>query len=276
MADAATLYLDLLKRVLTRALFEDGVRAYEPAHDAPERALWEVLREHSPKGVRLVRRRRYDPVAREEGRDWPADAETMVGLRRLDNVQQCVERVVADQVPGDLLEAGAWRGGASILMRAVLAALGDIERTVWVADSFQGLPPPDPERYPADEGDRHWTRAELAVGVDEVRRNFERYGLLDEQVRFLEGWFEDTLPEAPVGRLAVLRLDGDMYGSTMVALRALYDRVAPGGFVIVDDYGAIEQCRQAVEDFRREREIDEPIHEIDWTGVYWRTSMVST
>lgn len=266
----AGLYLDLLKQVLTRALFETEEQAYEPPRDAPERPLWDVLRDHSPRGVAMVRRRRYDPAKRAEGRDWPADAETMVGLRRLDNVQACVERALADGVPGDLLEAGVWRGGAAILMRAVLAAHGVTDRQVWVADSFEGLPPPDAERYPADAGDRHWTRSELAVSADQVRASFARYGLLDDRVRLLEGWFEDTLPAAPVEQLAVLRADGDMYGSTMDILRSMEPRVAPGGFVIIDDYGAIEQCRRAVEDYRAEAGIAEEIHEVDWTGVYWR------
>ena len=273
--DGDALYLDLLKQVLTRALFETEHVAYEPPVDAPERPVWEVLRDYSPRGVELVRRRPYDAAKRAEGRDWPAEAETMVGLRRLDNVQACVEQALDDGVPGDLLEAGVWRGGASILMRAVLAARGVTDRRVWVADSFEGLPPPDPDRYPADAGDRHWTRTELAASLEQVRRNFARYGMLDEQVRFLKGWFEDTLPDAPVEQLAVLRADGDMYGSTMDILRSLEPRVAPGGFVIIDDYGAIEQCRLAVEDYRRERGITDPILEVDWTGVYWRKGQAS-
>jgi O-methyltransferase len=156
------------------------------------------------------------------------------------------------------------------LMRGVLKAYGDTERTVWVADSFEGLPQPDPERYPADAGDRLWTWPQLAVSVDQVKGNFERYGLLDDRVRFLVGWFKDTLPAAPIERLAVLRLDGDLYESTMDGLRALYHKVSPGGFVIVDDYGAMPGCREAVEDFRTEAGITEPIEQIDWTGVFWR------
>jgi len=145
---------------------------------------------------------------------------------------------------------------------------------VWAADSFAGLPKPDPERFPADEGDELWTQTPLAVSVDEVRANFERYGLLDDRVRFLEGWFRDTLPSAPVERLALLRLDGDLYESTMVALEALYDRVSPGGYVLVDDY-ALPTCREAIEDFRRERSIDEPLEHVDWTGAYWRKQGLS-
>jgi O-methyltransferase len=217
-----------------------------------------------------VRTRPVDPAARAEGRDWPLDAETMVGLRRLDNLQECIASVVADGVPGDVAETGVWRGGAMIFARAVLEALGDTERAVWCADSFAGLPPPDPQAYPADDGDVHHSYRQLAVSAGEVRANFERYGLLDDRVRFLEGWFRDTLPSAPIEQLAVLRLDGDMYESTIVALDSLYSKVSPGGYVIVDDYGAAPACRKAIEDFRSGHGVTEPLREIDWTGVYWR------
>lgn len=234
---ARELYLDLLKKCLTRVAFgEEGL----------------------------------DPEVRQEGRDWPAEAETMIGLRRLDNLQECVESVLEAGTPGDLIECGVWRGGATILMRAVLKAFGDTERTVWVADSFEGLPRPDPERYPADAESSLWRFDELAVSEAEVRVNFARYGLLDEQVRFLKGWFRDTLPRAPIEQLAVLRLDGDMYESTIIALESLYPKVTPGGFVIVDDYGAVAGCRAAVDDFRGRFGIAEPLVDIDWTGVFWQ------
>lgn len=211
-----------------------------------------------------------DPVIRAEGRDWPATAETMVGRKRLDNVRFAVETVLAEGVPGDLIETGVWRGGVTILMRGILGAWGETDRQVWVADSFEGLPAPNVEDYPDDEGHDLSDVATLMVGADQVRANFERYALLDDRVRFLEGWFADTLPPAPIEQLAVLRLDGDLYESTMDALVPLYDKVSPGGFVIVDDYGAWEPCRKAVDDFRAERGITDQIHEVDWTGVYWR------
>jgi O-methyltransferase len=143
---------------------------------------------------------------------------------------------------------------------------------VWVADAFQGLPRPDPERWPAEEGDEHWTQGELAVPLEEVQANFARYGLLDEGVRFLVGWLADTLPAAPIERLAVLRLDGDMYGSTMEALEALYPKLSVGGYVIIDDYGAIPRCKEAVTDFRAAHGIIDPMESVDWTGVYWQRS----
>ena len=232
--DVAERYLDLLERVLTRYDLDGG-----------------------------------DLEVRREGRDHPETAETMIGLDRLHSLRGAVETVVREGVPGDLVETGVWRGGACILMRAVLAALGDEERTVWVADSFEGLPKPS-GKYPADEGDPLWSWEHLAVSEDDVRANFARYGLLDDQVRFLVGWFADTLPDAPIERLALMRLDGDMYESTIDALEALYPRLSPGGYVIVDDFGGPAGCRPAVEDFRRAHGIDDPIEVVDWTCVMWR------
>jgi len=157
-------------------------------------------------------------------------------------------------------------------MRAILKAYGDTKRIVWLADSFDGLPPPNAATYPADAGDRHHTYHDyLAVSRQEVEENFRRYNLLDEQVRFLEGWFKDTLPKAPIDHLAVLRLDGDMYESTIQALDFLYEKVSRGGFVIVDDYH-LGPCKQAVTDFRSRRCIKDAISDIDGMGVFWRKS----
>jgi hypothetical protein len=206
------------------------------------------------------------------GKDWPEEAETMVGMLRLDCIQECVETVIREGVPGDLLEAGVWRGGATIFMKGILAAYGVQDRRVWVADSFRGLPVPDEINFPQDVPEDLSSFDELAVSQEQVRANFARYDLLDDNVRFLEGWFKDTLPTAPVDALAVLRLDGDYYESTIQILESLYHKVSPGGFVIVDDYGCIEACRQAVTDFRVANGIEDPIVTVDWTGVYWRRS----
>lgn len=264
---AARAYLDLLSRCLTRELFLDQEWWDVRLDDWPGGAD-EVRPVLAERGWRLVRR--GEPEARGEGRDWPPTAETMIGTARLDNVLDCCIGALVDAVPGDFVETGVWRGGTTILMRAVLEALGDTERSVWVADSFEGLPVPDAQRYPADEG-LDWSHIEvLKVDADTVRANFERYGLLDDRVRLLEGWFCDTLPDAPIDAISVLRLDGDLYQSTMDALEALEPRVSEGGFVIVDDYGGWPPCRQAVEDYRSRVGIVAPIHEVDWTGVWWR------
>ena len=262
-------YLDLLRQCLTRFDFDEDLHPVVPRRTWM-RQLWaEVSKLLERRDIVVYKKRPFEAWIREEGRDWPTRAETMIGLRRLENLQECVEKVVADDVPGDLLEAGVWRGGAGILMRAVLAVHGDTKRTVWMADSFQGLPKPRAE-HPADVDDQHWSQPFLAVSVEQVKRNFTRYKMLDDRVRFLEGWFSDTLPTAPIGQLAVLRVDGDMYGSTMDVLDALYDKVSVGGFVIIDDYGEIAQCRAAVEDFRAANKVSEPLQRIDGSGVFWR------
>ncbi len=274
MIDPATtpeaLYLDLLKKCLTRYIFGDAYVAVEPSTRF-RRALYEGVRKVlAARKLALARPVPFDPKVRAEGHDTPGNAETMIGLRRLDNLEYCITDVLRRNVPGDLIETGAWRGGATIFMRAVLKAYAVTDRLVWVADSFAGLPKPDADRYPADRDNRHWTYKGLVASLDDVKENFARYGLLDDQVRFLVGWFRDTLPTAPIERLAVLRLDGDMYESTMDALGALYPKVSAGGYVIVDDYGAFHNCRTAVDDFRRQHGISEKIEPIDWTGVFWR------
>ena len=213
----------------------------------------------------------FNPTLRMNGRDWPAKAHSMIGFKRLRNLRDLMIQVLSDQIPGDFVETGVWRGGACIYMRAILKAFNVVDRNVWVADSFAGLPMPDLERYPVqDLGDVHYTYKDLAVSLESVQENFRKYDLLDEHVKFLKGWFKDTLPTAPIDRIAILRLDGDMYASTMDALLALGHKVSPGGFIIVDDFGAVEGCRKAVADYRQERKISAPIFNIDGIGAYWQ------
>lgn len=231
MNTTASLYIDLIKRVLMDQIHNDDPR-------------------------------------RIDGRDWPAQGFTMVGKKRLDNLQFCAEQVLKNRINGDFLEAGVWRGGAAILLRALLKENGCLDRSVWLADSFQGLPPPKPE-WAADAGDTLHQYKELAVSLEKVKQNFASFDLLDDQVKFIPGWFHETLKTAAIDKLSLLRLDGDMYESTYVSLDALYDKVTPGGYIIVDDYGFIESCKKAVHDFLDTRNLKPEIISVDWTGVYW-------
>ena len=212
----------------------------------------------------------YDENKRVEGLDWPANAHSMIGWKRMSNLRQLVEAVIREDVPGDLIETGVWRGGACILMRGILAAHGVTDRTVYVADSFRGLPPPDVEHFPADAGMLLHKFDALAVSLDQVRHNFQKYGLLDAQVLFVEGWFKDSLPTLAGSRFSLVRLDGDYYESTIQALEALYPCLSEGGFCIVDDYGVSEPCARAVEDYRSQHRISSPIQKIDDSGRWWR------
>lgn len=246
MAETARdLYLDLLIKILTNTIYCDP--STNPANAGP-----------------------YSPELRADGRDWPAVAHTMVGVRRLENLRELAQRVLDENIPGDFLEAGVWRGGCCILMRAVLAVNRVTNRKVYVADSFNGLPPPNAFAFPADAGWNLNQYRQLAISLEEVKSNFERYGLLDDQIAFIEGWFSDTLPALQAGPFSLLRLDGDLYESVYVALDALYPKLSLGGFVIIDDINSIPPCRKAVMDYRLRMGITEPMHQVDWTASWWR------
>lgn len=263
-SDVRSLYLDLIRRNLTRYGMLEQMPGGWPLWG---RFLFKTGNIIQPMTMGISP---FGQRKRDLGLDCPAEAETMIGMQRLTSLQHCVETVLADEIPGDLVECGVWRGGASILMRAVLAAYGDKSRCVWLADSFEGMPSPNPAKYKADKRmkfDR--MKFVLAVPETEVRANFERYRLLDDQVRFLPGWFKDTLHDAPIDRIAVLRLDGDLYESTIQALDALYPRLSPGGFCIIDDY-VLKPCREAVTDYRAKHGVSAEIIDIDGCGALWR------
>jgi O-methyltransferase len=238
----------------------------------PQERLVDLLREAKQTGLTVLpavgdaSRKLKLPM-----RNYIELSHTMIGRRRLENIQYCVETALEESVPGDVIETGIWRGGATIFMRGILAAYGVTDRTVWAADSFHGVPSPSLSQ----DGDMDFSARVLpvlAVNCRQVRELFARYGLLDDQVRFLEGWFKDTLAIAPIERLAVLRLDGDLYESTMDALNPLYAKVSRGGFVIVDDYFSCPPCGRAITDFRAEHSIREPLIQIDEQSVFWRRS----
>jgi hypothetical protein len=271
-ADAARLYIDLLKKTLSYSLWEDPGKplqsvAYRAGFLKPLVLFLGRLLEKFR--LRIVVLRDMEQERRVPGSTWPAWAHSMIGNERLSNLELAVITVVRENIPGDLIETGVWRGGACILMKGVLNACGDYERRVFVADSFAGLPPPNPEKHPSDAGDQHHAHEFLAVSKEAVEANFKNYGLLDEKVVFLKGWFKDTLASAPISHLAVMRLDGDMYESTMDALCNLYHKLSVGGFCIIDDY-ALAGCKEAVDEFRLKNGIKEPLQVIDYSGRYWR------
>lgn len=206
---------------------------------------------------------------RENGLGWPINGYSMIGTKRLNNIQDCIESVVRNDVEGDFIETGVWRGGACIFAKT-LFDIYEQDRVVWVADSFEGLPKPNVAEYPEDAGDDLYSLEQLRVSKEQVEENFRKFDLLDGKVKFLKGWFKDTLPNAPIDKLAIMRLDGDMYESTMDGLVNLYHKLSPGGFVIIDDYGVIPACKKAVHDFRDKHGITEALVNIDDSGYYWQ------
>ena len=203
------------------------------------------------------------------GHDWPPYATTMVGIKRLDNLQFIIETIIKEKVDGDFVEAGVWRGGASIFMRGVLKAHDINDRRIWLCDSFEGIPKPEPDKYPEDKGDNLYSYNILAVSMENVKANFKKYDLLDDNVSFVKGYFKNTLSDLPVDRFSLLRLDGDLYESTQDSLTALYHKLSLRGFVIIDDY-SLPPCRSAVHDFREVNEIEEKIIDIEGGAAYWQ------
>jgi len=278
-------YIDLLKSALCASLYDESawLCVEQPAEHYFENASIgnniigrikrSILRFLSARNLRLVRTRQFDPELRDAGKDWPLFGFTMTGRHRLDALQTCIEDILENNIPGDFAETGVWRGGSVIFMRALLKVHNSTDRVVWCADSFEGMPVPtasDQRIFKTTNWGDLSGHEYLKVSLEQVKRNFERFGLLDEQVNFLKGWFSDTLPTAPIKQLALLRLDGDLYESTRDALVNLYDKVSPGGYVIVDDYNSWETCRVAVDEFRRQRGISTTIKPIDDDSVLWK------
>jgi O-methyltransferase len=265
---AVEMYIELLKRALLGALATQPPIAVAAPRFRGERQLLEARRRV---GLPPAKRRIRDPIALLEGRVFPPNdhAYSMIGRPRMDNLADCAVAILREDIPGDFIETGVWRGGASILMKGILDAYGDDTRIVYVADSFQGVPPPDPENYPADAGHNFSKIDLLTVTKAQVKEHFDRFGLLDDRVVFLEGWFKETLP-ALDKTWALIRLDGDLYESTMDAITALYPSLSPGGFLLIDDYWSIPPCQAAISDYRAEHGITAKIERVDWTGAYWR------
>lgn len=204
-------------------------------------------------------------------RNFTELSHSMIGKKRLNNIQYCAETILEENIPGDFIETGIWRGGATIFMRGILAAYEVTNRIVWAADSFEGVPEPSlPEDAELDISAK--VLPVLAVSLDDVCELFDRYELLDEQVNFIQGWFKDTLATAPIESLSLLRLDGDLYESTLDALNPLYPKVSSGGFIIVDDYYSCPPCKLAIDEYRKNHAITDELIQIDDQSVYWRKS----
>jgi O-methyltransferase len=201
----------------------------------------------------------YDEERRFGGGDYPETAFTMIGINKINHLRKLCEDVIENKIPGDFIETGVWRGGSCIFMNAILKYYSIKDKTVWVADSFEGLPKPNAEKYPKDAGDVHHELSDhLAISLDSVKENFKKFDLLNEQVKFLKGFFSETLPTAPIEKLSILRLDGDMYESTMDGLVNLYPKLSVGGYIIIDDWG-LQACKDAINDYRAEHNITEEI-----------------
>jgi len=269
-------YLSLLKQSLVNLIYPEHElrirfleKQNEGNNDLERKRYIRDIRYREPDLYQSVIDAKYDLGMSDKARY--RFSHTMIGMPALDNIERCAEIVFAENIQGDFMEAGVCQGGASIFLRALQIVYGAGDRRLWAADSFKGLPPSESEPDLAAGINLCEDKAPfVSFCLEGVRDNFSRYDLLDDKVLFLPGFFADTLPNAPVGNLAILRLDADLYASTRVALENLYPKVSPGGFIIVDDYGFYAVCRQAVDEYRQKHDITEPIYFISRSCVYWR------
>lgn len=202
--------------------------------------------------------------------NWTPNSLTMIGYKNLTNIENLFNLVVNNNIEGDFVETGVWKGGASMYM-AYLNKYYKLNRKIFACDSYEGLP--KDSQYKQDEVvNGNFEQYDYAISLEEVQNNFKKYNLLDDNVQFIKGFFETSLKTLHVDKIAILRLDGDMYTSTISVLEELYDKVSIGGFIIVDDYRwEIAGCGSAIDDFRNKRNITSPILSDGCYGycVYW-------
>lgn len=198
------------------------------------------------------------------------DDVTMTSVDRILGLHRALEIIHREQIPGDIVECGVWRGGSLIIAKTALDSVDD-RRTYWAFDTFAGMTAPTAEDpMPAH---LHWQEplVKALSPLDDVINNFDRYGVLDERVHFVQGDVAETLirPHGPK-KIALLRLDTDWYASTRIELEQLFPLLVPGGIVIIDDYGFWSGCRRAVDEFFGEGFIDKNFEWLDDTGIMYR------
>jgi O-methyltransferase len=199
---------------------------------------------------------------------WGPDSFTLISWDGIEHLHNAI--LQTKDVEGDFIETGVWRGGMCIIAKAMYDELG-MNKKVYVADSFEGLPRPDP-KYEADRNDTHFLSEYLRVPQEQVEDNFKKLECLDDNVIFVKGWFKDTLPNLDIDKISILRLDGDMYESTINALDSLYSKLSVGGMCVIDDYHHAG-CKKAVTDFRNNNNIRDSIIKVSPNPIdeihYW-------
>ena len=196
------------------------------------------------------------------------NAITMIHIPNLNNLHDLLTYVMENNLDGELVETGVWRGGAVIFM-ATFNKFYNLNKKIYACDSYEGLP--KNSIYQEDAiVNGNVKQFDYAVSLEEVQNNFLKYDVLDENVIFVKGFFEDTMKNINIDKISMLRLDGDMYTSTIVVLEALYDKVVPNGVIIIDDYHwDIAGCCNAVDNFRKSRNITTKINYSYGCCVWW-------
>ncbi len=225
--------------------------------------------EHTLTTSGTIKKKPLNVDLRGQGLDWTYLGDTMTGLARIESLKTLLHDVFQNEIEGDFIETGVWRGGMSIFARGVLRANNQMQRKSFVCDSFRGLPPGDRDLDPRD---KQWYRINyLEVSDVTVAENFKAAGLLDPNVIFVKGFFNDTMSEVAkmTESLAIMRLDGDMYESTVDVLYRLYEKLSIGGYVIMDDWTGFPS-KTACEDFFKVHGISPVIVQVDAISAYWQ------
>jgi hypothetical protein len=225
--------------------------------------------EYSIMARRAVEKEPLDIDLRKGGLDWTYLGDTMTGSLRLNSLKKLLHDIIQNEISGDFIETGVWRGGMSIFARGILQANNQTYRKSFVCDSFQGLPPGDRDLDPKDKNWNTFNYLEVSELI--VAENFKAAGVLDPNVIFVKGFFNDTMPEVAkmTESLAIMRLDGDMYESTVDVLYHLYEKLSIGGYVIMDDWN-FHPSKTACEDFFKAHNISPAIIEVDKLSAYWQ------
>lgn len=205
------------------------------------------------------------------------DDATMVGRERRRRLLAHMESLDADGVGGDVVELGVYRGGTAAVLGKACAA-SNMKRRLWLFDSFEGLPEPRSEdgleaaRYAAGRvGGKAESIGEcVGTRVEVERLLFESAQLDPSGVTLVEGWYQHTLGKVEIESIALLHLDCDWYESVQLALETLYERVVPGGWVVLDDYGEWRGARLALHEFLGSRSIASPLHRGGHTQAAFR------
>ena len=215
--------------------------------------------------------RKGEPFPDDSLRNYTEFAHTLLGRDRLDHLEKCIRTIFAEKIQGDFLQAGCWRGGSAIFLQGLQHALGKGCRKFWIADSFQGLPKSE---HAADQGFPMDKSVLPFLNVDraQVESLFQRYDLWDENIEILEGWFEETLNCPPIQSLSLLHIDADLYSSTKCVLESCYQLVTEGGFVVIDDYGKLPPCKEAVDEFLAKQRLAPSLEAIGEHAVGWRVA----
>jgi hypothetical protein len=201
---------------------------------------------------------------------------TLTSVRRIVALCDAVRYVTRNQIPGDIVECGVWKGGSMMAIARTLMHAGDQSRHLYLFDTYEGMTAPgdrdiSAQGRPASDmlnnEDRKDPQSVWCVApLDQVLRAMNSVGYESSKVHFVKGRVEETLPSMAPERISLLRLDTDWYESTRHEMEQLFPRLSTGGVLIVDDYGHWQGARQAIDEYIEANKLRILLHRIDETG----------